>query len=158
MLSLKENTQVFLLYTDEKNLSDPAQHNTKDQHQKAHRNIKIFTHRVKIFREWFRTAFVDLAFHIAPAEDPEEHDPCKSCAERTDIDGKHIHPVRNNALDQQRSYNADHGDHHAGGNPAKTCFFLNCGNRSFIKVHKRGHACKEHSYEKDDGNDPSARH
>ena len=133
-------------------------HNTKDQHQKAHRNIKIFTHRVKIFREWFLAAFVDLTFHIAPAEDPEEHDPCKSCAERTDIDGKHIHPVRNNALDQQRSYNADHGDHHAGRNPAKTCFFLNCGNRSFIKVHKRGHACKEYSYEKDDGNDPSARH
>ena len=39
--------------------SDPAQHNTKDQHQKAHRNIKIFTHRVKIFREWFLAAFVD---------------------------------------------------------------------------------------------------
>ena len=48
----------------------------------------------------------DHSFHIAPAENPEEHDPCKSCAERTDIDGKHIHPVRNNALDQQRSYNA----------------------------------------------------
>ena len=88
--------------------SDSAQHNTKDQHQKAHRNIKIFTHRVKIFREWFLTTFVDLAFHIAPAEDPEEHDPCKSCAERTDIDGKHIHPVRNNALDKKRNHNADH--------------------------------------------------
>lgn len=88
--------------------SDPAQHNTKDQHQKAHRNIKIFTHRIKIFREWFLAAFADLAFHIAPAEDPEEHDPCKSCAERTDIDGKHIHPIRNNALDKKRNHNADH--------------------------------------------------
>ena len=33
---------------------------------------------------------------------------CKSCAERTDIDGKHIHPVRNNALDKKRNHNADH--------------------------------------------------
>lgn len=65
----------FLFYLCYHLIIDPAQHNTKDQHQKAHRNIKIFTHRVKIFREWFLAAFVDLAFHIAPAEDPEEHDP-----------------------------------------------------------------------------------
>ena len=88
--------------------SDPAQHNTKDQHQKAHRNIKIFTHRVKIFRKWFFAAFVDLVLHIFFAKYPEEHDPCKSCPKRTDIDGKHIHPVRNNALDKKRNHNADH--------------------------------------------------
>ena len=44
--------------------SDTAKHDTKDQHQEAYRNIKIFTHRVKIFRKWFFAAFVDLVLHI----------------------------------------------------------------------------------------------
>ena len=130
--------------------SDTAKHDTKDQHQKAYRNIKIFTHRIKIFCEWFFTALVDLALYIVPAKYPEEHDSCKSCAKRADIDRKYIHPVRDDALDQKRNYDSDSCDHHTGRDTAKACFFLNRGDGGLIKVHKGSHACKENGYEERD--------
>ena len=43
-------TLIIFYFTYVITLSIVTQHNTKDQHQKAHRNIKIFTHRVKYFK------------------------------------------------------------------------------------------------------------
>ena len=71
----------------------------------------------------FFTAGVDLLFYIFFAEDPEEHNACQTCTKRADVNGQYIHPVGDNALDQQRSYNADHGDHHVRKESGQDLFF-----------------------------------
>ena len=103
-------------------------------------------------------SFVYLGFYVGSTKYPEEHDACKTCSKRADVDRQHIHPIRDDPLDQQRDDHTDPSDDGAGCFPAKSGLFLNRCDRSFIKVHQRCHSCKEDCGEEEDGDQPSARH
>lgn len=106
----------------------------------------------------FFAAGVDLLIHISFAEDPEEHNACQTCTKRADVNGQYIHPVGDNALDQQGNDDADGCDNETGCFSSETGFLLNGGDRSLIKVHQRGHTGQKDGSKEDNSNYSSAGH
>ena len=69
-------------------------------------------------------SLIDLRFHKFTLAEPEEHDCRQTCAEGADINGQHIHPTGNNALDTDGNNDANDADGKAGRHAGKVEFFL----------------------------------
>ena len=90
--------------------------------------------------------------------DPEEHDTGQQSAQRADVNGDNVHPLRGPWLDAQCDYAAhcaddDHGQHTVGVE-----LLLQEGHGSLIQVHDGADACEQHADVEDHTHDPAAGH
>ena len=82
------------------------------------------TERIEPREQGLIPSLIDLRFHKFTLAEPEEHDCRQTCAEGADINGQHIHPTGNNALDTDGNNDANDADGKAGRHAGKVEFFL----------------------------------
>ena len=104
--------------------ADAAVQCAENQHQNADGAEDIFTERIEPREQGLIPSLIDFGFHKFTLAEPEEHDCCQTCAEGADINGQHIHPTGNNALDTDGNNDADDADGKAGRHTGKVEFFL----------------------------------
>ena len=65
----------------------------KSGKEETYRAENKFTKRIEPAANGFFTTFINIFFHKFFTKYPEEHDRCKTCSQRTNINRKNIHPA-----------------------------------------------------------------
>ena len=112
----------------------PAQHDSQNQHQKANRYIEIPADRIKPLGKGVLPTLVDFIFHILLSEHPEQHDR-PGLRPGADVDGEHVHPAGDDALNQQGNSDADAGDDAARTESGRGRSFPALWQWGFIEIH-----------------------
>ena len=90
--------------------------------------------------------------------DPEEHDTGQQSAQRADVNGDNVHPLRGPGLDAQCDHAAHYADDDHGQHTVGVELLLQEGHGSLIQVHDGADACEQHADVEDHTHDPSAGH
>ena len=109
-------------------------------------------------RRWPARAEVDALEHELLAADPEEHDRREQRAQRADVNGHDVHPLRHDGLNAQRDGEADHVDHRRGRHALEAEPLLQGRDRRLIEVDDRRDTRKGHADKKHHRHDAAARH
>lgn len=109
-------------------------------------------------RRWACATEVDALEHELLAADPEEHDRREQRAQRADVNGHDVHPLRHDGLNAQRNGEADHVDHRRGRHALEAEPLLQGRDRRLIEVDDRRDTRKGHADKKHHRHDATARH
>ena len=138
--------------------ADAAECRAGDERHKHARAVDILAQRIVPAADGLARAEVNALEHELLAADPEEHDRRKQCAQRADINGHDVHPLRHDGLNTQRDGKPDHMDHRRGRHALEAEPLLQGRDRSLIEVDDRRDAREGHADEKHHRHDAAARH
>ena len=103
-------------------------------------------------------ALVDSRQSSVLLHDPEEHDTGQQSAQRADVNGDNVHPLRGPRLDAQGDHAAHRADDDHGQHTVGVELLLQEGHGSLIQVHDGADACEQHADVEDHTHDPAAGH
>ena len=92
------------------------------------------------------------------AQYPEEHNAGQSSAERADVNGNNVHPLRGPRLDCDGNDQTDHTDGANGCCTLELELLLQEGNRCLVQVYDGGYACEQYADVEDRADDTAGRH
>jgi len=141
----------------EKRSADAAEHDAQDEAQQGQRHKDIFAEGVEPLHNGFGIALLNRCQCGVLFHDPEVHEGGGEGAQRAQVDGNHVHPLRGPGLNEQGDDDAQTMDDGGGGDAAHVQLFLQEGHRCLKQVDDGADACEENSHEEENADDSGER-
>lgn len=139
-------------------LADAAVERACNQSNQRRRAVDVFAEGIEPSSNLLIGTQTGLLFCELLSSDPEEHDAGQQSAQRADVNGDHVHPLRGDGLNADGHDAAENMDGGHSGHTLHVELLLQEGHGSLVQVDDGADACKHDAHEEDDAHNPSAGH